>query len=140
MAGFRFPLKMKFGLLLAGFVGAMAVVIAMSYNTSRDVSRRLHEIEFSALQQHSEAFHLIDTFKEVSRLLEEMIATGDLGLMQDIDRSRDLFLSHAERLVRTMPRNAPSEHRDLTEKFIEYHAAATQYARLSLARWALGGD
>jgi methyl-accepting chemotaxis protein len=132
MTAFRFPLKAKFGLLLLGFIAAMAVVIAMSYNTSRQVAIQLREIEFSALQQHSEAFHLISSFKEISRLLDEAIMSGDHAILAEIQRPKDLFLIHAERLVHTMPDAAPSGLRDVSVNFVEYYAASVDYANMVL--------
>jgi methyl-accepting chemotaxis protein len=127
MADFRFPLKAKFGLLLLGFIAAMAVVTAMSYNTSRNVEMQLREIEFSAIQQHTEAFRLIGSFKEISRLLDEAMMSADPEILAGVQRPKDIFLIHAERLARTLPEEAPGELRNISVDFIEYHAAAVDY-------------
>ena len=133
MAILRFPLKAKFGLLLVGFIAAMTVVMAMSYSTSRKVTTRLREVEFSALQQHSEAFRLIDCFKEVSRLFDEAMVSGDPTVLAEIQRPKDLFLIHAERLNRTIPESAPEDLRNISVDFVEYYAAALNYTKM-LAR------
>ena len=127
MAGFRFPLKAKFGLLLLGFIAAMAVVTAMSYNTSRNVAMQLREIEFSAIQQHTEAFRLIDSFKEISRVLDEAMMSADPERLAEVQRPKDIFLIHAERLASTLPNESPSELRNISVDFVEYHAAAVDY-------------
>jgi PAS domain S-box-containing protein len=138
MALLRFPLKAKFGLLLVGFVAAMSIVIAMSYDTSSQVAARLREVEFSAIQQHSEAFHLMDSFKSVSRQFGEAAASGDLDALAEIQRPRDLFLLHAERLVRTMPQDAPEDLRNITVDFVQYYTAATDYAKIVIGQKAAG--
>jgi PAS domain S-box-containing protein len=132
MAILRFPLKAKFGLLLVGFIAAMSIVIAMSYNTSSRITSRLREVEFSAIQQHSEAFRLMDSFKEMSRLFDEAIASDDFAVLQQVQRPKDLFLIHAERLVRTMPKEAPEDLRSISVDFIEYYAAAMDYAKVMI--------
>ncbi len=127
MTGFRFPLKAKFGLLLLGFIAALAVVTAMSYNSSRIVAMQLREIEFLAIQQHTEAYRLIDSFKEISRLFDEAMMSADPEILADVQRPKDIFLIHAERLARTLPQAAPSQLRDISVDFVEYHAAAVDY-------------
>jgi PAS domain S-box-containing protein len=127
MAIVRFPLKAKFGLLLVGFIAAMGIVIGISYSTSRKVTAHLREIEFSALQQHSETFRLVDSFKEVSRYFAEAMESNDSALLDEAQRPKALFLIHAERLTRTMPMSAPKELRNISVDFIDYYAAAVDY-------------
>ena len=129
MAILRFPLKAKFGLLLVGFIAAMSIVIAMSYKTSSEITARLREVEFSAIQQHSEAFRLMDSFKEVSRLFDEAAVSGDPAVLVEVQRPKDLFLIHAERLVQTMPESAPEDLRSISVDFIEYYAAALDHTK-----------
>jgi len=130
MAILRFPLKAKFGLLLVGFIAAMSIVIVMSYNTSRRITTDLREVEFSAIQQHSEAFRLMDSFKEVSRLFDEAIASGDPAILANVERPKDMFLMHAKRLLRTMPEGAPEDLRSTSLDFMGYYALALDYAKL----------
>ncbi len=134
MAVLRFPLKVKFGLLLVGFIVAMSIVIAMSYNTSSQIAASLREVEFSAIQQHTEAFRLMDSFKEVSRLFDEAVASGDPAVLAEIQRPKDLFLIHAERLVQTMPKSAPEDLRSISVDFIEYYAAALDHTTILLGQ------
>jgi PAS domain S-box-containing protein len=130
MAGFRFPLKLKFGMLLACFVAGMAVVIAISYSTSRRVASLLHDVEFAALQQHSESFRLIDSFRHISTLFEEAAVTHDPELLTEIQTEKAIFLTHAEMLIRTIPETAPTELRGISMEFNKYYTAA--WAHLAL--------
>jgi PAS domain S-box-containing protein len=141
MAILRFPLKAKFGLLLIGFVAAMSIVIGLSYSTSSKVTARLRGIEFSALQQQSEAIRLVEIFKDVSRQLNQAMESGDAAGLAENRKSKDLFLVHAERLVRTMPEPAPEEIRTIPANFLAYYAAAVDFTKLvAERRSAPGGE
>jgi PAS domain S-box-containing protein len=134
----RFPLKAKFGLLLVGFIAAMSIVIAMSYKTSNEITARLREVEFSAIQQHSEASRLVDSFKEVSRLFGEAMVSGDPAGLAKIQVSRYRFLIHADRLVQAMPESAPQGPKNISVDFAEYYAAALEY--ISILSEQTSGD
>jgi PAS domain S-box-containing protein len=141
MAILRFPLKAKFGLLLIGFVAAMSIVIGLSYSTSSKVTARLRGIEFSALQQQSEAVRLVEIFKEVSRELNRAMESGDAAGLTEKRKSKELFLVHAEHLVRTMPEPVPEDIRSIPADFQAYYAAAVDYVNLlAQERSAGSGD
>ncbi len=124
MAGFRFPLKLKFSMLLACFVAGMAIVIVMSYSTSQKVGNLLREVEFAALQQHAEALRLIDSFRHISALFEEAAVTRNPDLLDEIQSAKAIFLTHAEMLTRTIPDTAPAELRSIPVEFNKYYAAS----------------
>jgi PAS domain S-box-containing protein len=128
MAGFRFPLRAKFGLLLAGFVVAMAVVVVISYGTSRRITSRLQAVEFSAIRQHSEAFHLIDTFQGISDRLDNAVKTGDAAWIDAAESEKSSFLVHVERLLPTLPEGAPGELVNISSTFTGYYDAAKRLA------------
>jgi PAS domain S-box-containing protein len=132
MAILRFPLKAKFGLLLIGFIAAMSIVMTISYRTSAKVTSLLREVEISALQQHSDAARLVDSFKDVSRLFSEAIASGNPAVLDEIERPRETFLTHADRLTRAMPASTPGQLSGISSAFDAYYAEAMGYARLLL--------
>ena len=129
MTGFRFPLKVKFGLLLAGFVAAMAIVIYMSYTTARQVTAELREVELSAFQQYTEAFHLIDYFQDISALLDKAARTKDRSLIDKCEQEKVIFLAHAEKLVHAAPEPERPRLSRLTEDFNGYYAAAIEHTK-----------
>jgi PAS domain S-box-containing protein len=133
MAGFRFPLRLKFGFLLACFIIGMTVVIGTSYKTSQNVTAQLRDVEFTALQQHTEAFRLIDSFRQVSRLFGEAALNADPAVLSKIRTQGDLFLGQARKLVETLPPSAPKELRDIPDEFAEYYAVAWEHTRLASA-------
>jgi two-component system sensor histidine kinase/response regulator len=137
MGGFRFPLKAKFGLLLAGFIAAMAIVVVINYHSSRRIASELNQIEFLTLQQHAEVLHLSETFKEVSRLFDEAALTGDAAVLEEARQSKDQFLLHAQKLVRMMPDTESPELRGIFDDFITYYNAAHQHSYLLMKD---GGD
>jgi two-component system sensor histidine kinase/response regulator len=136
----RFSLKIKFGLLLVGFMAAMSIVIAISYIASRNVTAKLREIELSALQQHSESLWLIESFKQVSRLLGEAIATGDPALLVDVQKPKDQFLVHAAKLARAMPRSAPRDLLNIPHEFVFYYAQVEDYVEILAKQRTAGAD
>ncbi|MFH1314371.1 MAG: response regulator [Candidatus Eisenbacteria bacterium] len=136
MLNFRFPLKAKFGLLLAGFIGAMAIVVVISYNSSRRIASDLNQVEFLTLQQHAEVLHLTEAFKEVSRLFEEAGQTGNTAALETARKQKDQFLLHAEKLVRMMPESDSPELRRIFDDFITYYNAAHQHAYLTMKQYS----
>jgi PAS domain S-box-containing protein len=136
MDNFRFPLKAKFRLLLAGFIGAMAIVVLISYNSSRRIASDLNQVEFLTLQQHAEVLHLTESFKEVSRLFEEAALTGDTAALEDARKTKEQFLLHAEKLVRMMPESESPELRRIFDDFITYYNAAHQHAYLLMREYS----
>lgn len=132
MAGFRFPLKFKFSMLLACFVAGMAIVIALSYSTSRKVATLLHDVELAALQQHAEAFRLIDSFRHISTLFDEAALTHDPEILQEIQSEKVIFLTHAEMLIRAIPQTAPPELRSISIEFNKYYTTSWAHTALLL--------
>jgi PAS domain S-box-containing protein len=124
MAGFRFPLRLKVAVILACFVGGMAVVMVMSYSTSRKVGALLQEVEFATLQQHREAFGLIDSFRHISALFRRAASADDSATLAEIQEAKDHFLASTERLLRTMPESAPPQIRAIPSDFVEYYRLA----------------
>jgi len=127
----RFPLKMKFGLLLAGFVGAMTVVIYMSYTTASKVTNDLRSVELSAFQQYTEAFHLIDYFQQVSGSLDNAARFGDATAPAASEEGKRTFLVHVDKLVHTVPEAERPRLNEIYEDFDAYCAAAAEYATLA---------
>ena len=132
-AKLRFPLKVKFGLLLAGFVAAMAVVIFLSYNTARNVTAELREVELSAFQQYSEAFHLTDSLQRVSAALGEAAELKDVGPLEQAAEGRVTFSAHIERVARIVPEADRPNIKAMAEAFDAYYAAALDYTNLVIA-------
>jgi signal transduction histidine kinase/CheY-like chemotaxis protein len=133
VARLRFPLKVKFGLLLSGFVAAMAVVICLSYTTARKVTAELREVELSAFQQYSEAFHLTDDLQRVSGLLGEAVELKDPSRLKQAAEGRATFLAHMDRLTHIVPDAELPNVRAIAEDFDSYYAAASDYADLAIA-------
>ena len=125
----RIPLKAKFGLLLAGFVAAMAVVIFLSYTTATKVTAELRGMELTAFQQYTEAFHLMDYFQRISSL------PGGVGTEtaapEKWDENRRAFLGHAEKLAHAMPASEKARLDKILKDFDLYCAAVTDLAALS---------
>ena len=128
--GLRFPLKVKFGLLLAGFVATMAVVIFMSYTTARKVTTELREVELSAFQQYTEAFHLIDYFQNISGLLANAARLQDRSMLAKCENEKATFLIHAEKLVHAIPEAERPRIRQISDDFNAYYAAALDHVNL----------
>jgi signal transduction histidine kinase/CheY-like chemotaxis protein/HPt (histidine-containing phosphotransfer) domain-containing protein len=122
----RLPLKIKFGLLLAGFVTAMAVVILLSYNSANRVTDDLRGMELTAFQQYTEAFRLMDCFQKISILVNGPSGVGQASGKWDEDRRA--FLAHAEKLEHAMPATERSRVEKMLRDFDLYCVAATDFA------------
>lgn len=127
----RFPLKVKFGLVLAGFVGAMAVVIYTSYTTASRVTTELRSVELSAFQQYTEAFHLIDYFQQISGAVDNAARLRDAAALAAGEEAKRTFLIHVDRLAHTVPDAERARLSDISEKFEAYCAAASDYVALA---------
>jgi signal transduction histidine kinase/CheY-like chemotaxis protein len=136
MAKLRFPLRAKFGLLLSGFVAAMAVVIFLSYSTARNVTTELREVELSAFQQYSESFHLMDSVQRVSGLLGQAVELKDPSRLGQAAEERATFLAHMDRLAHIAPEAERANVQVIAEDFESYYAAAFDHADLVIAAWS----
>jgi signal transduction histidine kinase/DNA-binding response OmpR family regulator/HAMP domain-containing protein len=127
-----FPLKAKFGLLLAGFVTAMAVVIFMSYSTARRVTAELREVELSAFQQYTEARHLSDNLQQTSAAFAEVANRRDPALLDKCEQARETFLTQVARIAHTMPEAEQDRVRQISDDFEAYFKAALDHAEAVL--------
>ncbi|HVP58154.1 MAG TPA: response regulator, partial [bacterium] len=129
----RFPLKAKFGLLLVGFVTAMAVVIYMSYSTARKVTAELREVELSAFQQYTEARHLNDYLQQASAVFVEAISRGDVAVLDKCGQARTNFLGQLARIEHAMPPSGQDRAGQIADDFDAYLQAARAHAEAVLA-------
>ncbi|MFZ1947994.1 MAG: ATP-binding protein, partial [bacterium] len=136
----RFPLKVKFGLLLAGFVTAMAVVIFLSYSTARKVTLELRGVELSAFQQYTDAFHLIDCFQRISALLGNAARLEDQSLVAVCEDEKRTFLVRMDRMGYVIPEGARAPLDQAAVDFNSYCAAAEAYVTTALERGRARGD
>ena len=146
---FRLPLKGKFGLVLAGFVGAIAVVIFLSYSTATRVTDDLRGMELTAFQQYTEAFRLMDYFQRITSLADGPMPESQVqsqaqdqaqSQMQSQapenqarrrwDEDRLAFLAHAERLAHAMPATEQPRLDKMLKDFDLYCTAVTDRASM----------
>jgi signal transduction histidine kinase/CheY-like chemotaxis protein len=136
----RFPLKVKFGLLLAGFVTAMAVVVFLSYSTARRVTLELRQVELSAFQQYTDAFHLIDSFQRISGLLGNAARLEDQSLVAACEEEKWAFLVRMDRMGRVIPETERAPLDQASADFNSYCAAAEAYVKTAMERGQARGD
>jgi signal transduction histidine kinase/CheY-like chemotaxis protein/HPt (histidine-containing phosphotransfer) domain-containing protein/HAMP domain-containing protein len=129
----RFPLKSKFGLLLVGFVAAMAVVIFMSYSTARKVTAELREVEFEAFQQYTEALRLIDAFQDTSTGFAAAVDKRDRALLAQCQSRRAGLLEQVARIAHSIPRAEADLLGQIAIDSDAYLAAAQSHAESALA-------
>ena len=130
----RFPLKLKFGLLLAGFVAAMVVVIFMSYSTARRVTAELREVELEAFQQYTKALRLIDSFQEASAGFAAAVDSRDKALLDQCRSRRAGLLEQVALIAHSIPKAEADLARQVAEDSDSYLAAAQTHAESALAR------
>jgi two-component system sensor histidine kinase/response regulator len=133
IGGLRLPLRLKFGLLLVGFVAAMGIVVLLSYNTARRVTSELRGVELLALQQYSEAIHMADCFQRISGLLSNAARLDDPSFLKRAEGDRQVFLAHMDRMVHAVREPEQLGLNKVSEDFNAYYAAASDYASLVIA-------
>ena len=130
MSKVRFPLRLKFGLVSVCFIIGIAVTMTMTYRASEHVSSYLRDIELTALQRHTEAFRLIDSFRNVSRIVDEAILLGDPSKIEQIESDKNSFLAQSEHLIRSLPQSPPLDVERLPVEFANYCTLASEWASL----------
>ncbi len=122
---FRISLKWKFSVLLAGFAGAVSIIIVLNFRTSGDVTSRLEQVNNLALPQFVEATHLVFLFEEMADLFKEAVMTGESVLSEKGRVKKEQFQRHMEELIEVTPADERSEvhalHSVFTEYFINAH-------------------
>jgi PAS domain S-box-containing protein len=118
---FRFSLRLKFGLLLAGFALAILTIVTINFGSATQVATQLQQVEDQAFPRFSEAVYLADRFEEITHLVEKAVGEGEAVLLEQSQAENDLFLEHLEKLLAITPEEAQAELQQIRDLFKEYY-------------------
>jgi PAS domain S-box-containing protein len=122
----RFPLKWKFGLLMASFVLTISTIILINFRAAGRV-----EDELTAVQEHSfPEFTRITAaqarFRTLSRLIEDTVVMGEQSFLDRVEEERALFLADLEGLEQTLPESSQAEVALIRALFDDYYRQASK--------------
>jgi len=126
----RFSLRLKFGLLLAGFVLAIGIIVLMSFGAAHYVSGELADVAASDLPAYSEASYLQNRFEEIDRLIQDYAEQAEQEFLERSEHARELFLQHMTRLEQVAPASERSELARIRADFVAYYPKARGFAEL----------
>ena len=91
-------LRLKFGLLLAGFLLALGTILFLAFVTAQNVADDLAEVKLREFPQFSEAATLAARFDDISALVEYAATTGERSLLEKADKEQANFRQHLNTL------------------------------------------
>ncbi len=128
----RFPLKVKFAVLQAGFVLALGIVIAINVLAAKKMTESLSDVSDRRFPRYSIALELANHFESINRLFEDAVGTGERSLLDHcVEQKADLL----EFLLKMKEHSSPVEVEQLEKirlDFITYYSAATDLAQAAL--------
>ena len=133
----RLSLKWKFGLLMAGFVITISLIILINFRTAGSVANELNQVQAKYFPQFSRVTSMEARFRTISRLLEDTVVLGERGFLDSAEEEREMFLRDLENLEQVLPPNATEDVELIRTIFNAYYARAED--RPSIARAATAG-
>lgn len=124
----RLSLRLKFGLLLAGYVAALALILYLGYGAAQNVANDLSEVKQAEFPQFSEATQMQARFEQLARDMEDAATTGEEGLLERADTERRQFLERLVRLQAVTPEDQRGEIVSLRADFDDYYAKGRRHA------------
>ena len=128
----RLSLKWKFGLLMAGFVVTISIIILINFRSARSVANELNQVQAQYFPQFSRVTSMEARFRTISRLLEDTVVLGERGFLERAEEERELFLRELENLEAILPPNATEEVEFIRALFDVYYARAEELTDLLL--------
>ena len=126
----RFPLKWKFGVLLAGFVLAITTVIFINFRITSNVTGELVDLEQEQFPHYTHSSALVAEFDQISRMLLDAGVFGEPELLDRSLEKRERFLQHLAELEATSSDSSDkSRFESIRTRFIRYFDAAHKLAK-----------
>jgi PAS domain S-box-containing protein len=120
----RFSLKWKFGLLMAGFVLTISVIIFINFRTAGSVANELNQVQAHHFPQFSRVTAIEARFRTISRLLEDTVVLGEHSFLDRAAEERDMFLRDLDGLQEMLPTNATDDVEQIRTLFDGYYTRA----------------
>src|SRR5512145_2089443 len=102
----RFPLKWKFGLLMASFVLTISTIILINFRTAGRVEDELSQVQEHSFPQFTRITATQARFRTLSRLVEDTVVMGEQSFLDRVEEERDLFLQDLDNLEQVLPESS----------------------------------
>jgi|JI10StandDraft_1071094.scaffolds.fasta_scaffold07486_5 PAS domain S-box-containing protein len=129
----RFSLSFKFGLLLAGFVVAVVVLVGLFVDAGRRVAVDMSTLKDRAFPEYERLAAAHDSFKDFTSTIEEVVSTGEGELLESAQRVGRVLITHLDDSEAISPEDRKEEIRSLRRSFVEYQPMAIELARLAIS-------
>ena len=128
----RLSLKWKFGLLMAGFVITISLIILINFRTAGSVAHELNQVQAKYFPLFSRVTSMEARFRTISRLLEDTVVLGERGFLDRAEQEHEKFLRDLENLEQILPPNATEDVELIRTLFNAYYARAEELIDLLL--------
>ena len=122
----RLPLKWKFGLLMAGFVLTISLIILINFRTAGNVEGELNQVQAHTFPLYSRVTSMQARFRNLSRLFEDAAVMGERGLLDRVAEERETFLRELEDLEMVLPEDSRGEVVLIRTLFNDYYERASR--------------
>jgi PAS domain S-box-containing protein len=122
----RLPLKWKFGLLMAGFVVTISLIIFINFRAAGNVEGELNEVQTHTFPLYSRVTSMQARFRTLSRLFEDAAVMGERGLLDRVAEEREMFLRELENLEKVLPEDSRGEVTLIRTLFNGYYDRASR--------------
>ena len=122
----RVTLKWKFGLLMAGFVLTISIILFINFRSAGSVTNELNQVQAQYFPQFSRVTSMEARFANVSRLLEDTVVLGERSLLDRAAEEREMFLGELENLEDILPDDEDPQVEVLRTLFNQYYTLAEE--------------
>jgi PAS domain S-box-containing protein len=129
----RFSIKLKFALLLLGFVLTLAAILWLGFANATNVAGDLDEVRERDFPAYAAATGMRSSFEETAALIEYSVITGERRLLDDSEAERKRFTEHAATLASVTHGDRLNEVASIREDFDKYYPRARELAESLLA-------
>ena len=128
----RVTLKWKFGLLMAGFVLTISIILLINFRSAGSVANELNQVQAQYFPQFSRVTSMEARFANVSRLLEDTVVLGERSFLDRAAEEREMLLRDLENLELILPDDEDPQVEVLRALFAKYYALAEELVELLL--------
>ncbi|TDI47421.1 MAG: response regulator [Acidobacteria bacterium] len=128
----RVTLKWKFGLLMAGFVLTISIILLINFRSAGSVANELNQVQTQYFPQFSRVTSMEARFANISRLLEDTVVLGERSFLDRAAEGREMFLRDLENLEHILPDDEDPQVEILRTLFNYYYTLAAQLVELLL--------
>jgi PAS domain S-box-containing protein len=122
----RLPLKLKFGILMAGFVVTISLIIFINFRTAGNVEEELNQVQMHTFPLYTRVTSMQARFRTLSRLFEDAAVMGERGLLDRVAEEREMFLRELENLEMVLPEDSRGEVTLIRTLFNDYYDRASK--------------